>query len=319
MKKIPTAYTQQHSQKELIKIIDLIRTQLWIDLKQYYSLHTIDAPLIQSSLLSFQSNRWINFDNFKDGSLYQYLDYPDLALIELIHASDNKDGLMTYYLSINRDSEYTFIKGVYEYKLLIEKGILFVEANDEIIKKHASEMITLINNVINSLKIPHAINIPTNIKVVTLQQLKKYYPTIALKDAINEYVRIDESVLLFDLDESFEHIQRKSIVSFVKNASLYVKSNVNNELIRLMSFNLSPQKQEISARFKYERNNETMTQLLQTHPNLFSEYHDVLGIEVNFNRLILYLLKKLHIAEVLSVPISKDLMEQFKRNKLSRF
>ncbi len=319
MKKIPAAYHQQHTKNELIKIIDMLRTELFLDIKKYFLLYAVDAPIINEPNHNIYNSRCINFDNLNDSSLYQYIDYPDLSMIKMTHEMDSKYGVFTYYCCINRDSEYTFVKSPFEYKILIEKNILFVEANDQIIQKHATEMINLINDAVKNLKIPHAITIPSNIKVVTLAKLKKYYPTISIEDALNEYVIKNESVLLYDLDETFEHIRKKSIVSFHKNASLYVKSNVNNEIIRLMSFNLSPKKAEIIERFKYESNSEAITKLIENNPKLFTDYNDILGIEINFNRLMLYVLQKMHMAEILEIPLSDELKEQFKKNKLFRF
>lgn len=297
----------------------MLRTELFLDIKKYFLLYAVDAPIINEPNHNIYNSRCINFDNLNDSSLYQYIDYPDLSMIKMTHEMDSKYGVFTYYCCINRDSEYTFVKSPFEYKILIEKNILFVEANDQIIQKHATEMINLINDAVKNLKIPHAITIPSNIKVVTLAKLKKYYPTISIEDALNEYVIKNESVLLYDLDETFEHIRKKSIVSFHKNASLYVKSNVNNEIIRLMSFNLSPKKAEIIERFKYESNSEAITKLIENNPKLFTDYNDILGIEINFNRLMLYVLQKMHMAEILEIPLSDELKEQFKKNKLFRF
>ncbi len=319
MKKIPAAYNQKHTRNELIKALDSLRSQLLVDLRRYFNLYYIDTPLVTNPLPSIYNDRSINFDNLKSGSLYQYLNYPDLAMIKMIHEMEDEHGVFSYFLSINRDCDYTFVKGPYEYKILIEKSILLVEANDDAIRKTASEIVTLINDTIKSKNVPHSIYIPTNIKVVTLTKLKKYYPTISLQDALNEFVRSNEAVLLFDLDDTFEHINKKSIVNFYKNASLYVKSNVNNETIRLMSFNLSPKKAEIIERFKYESNSEAIITLIDNNKTLFSDYNDVLGIEINFTRLMLYVLQKMHVAEILDIPLSKEIAEQFKRNKLSRF
>ncbi len=319
MKKIPAAYIQTHTKNELIKIIDLIRIQLLADLKEYYHLYSFDAPMVGYSSQGIFNNRCINFDNLKNAELYQIYDYPDLPMIKTVHEMSNEHGIITYYMSINRDKEYSYVNAPYEYKFLLEKPILFVDANDDMIKKYASEIIILINNIITSYKIPHAITIPNTMKVVTLNKLKKFYPSISLQDALNEYVRNNDVILLFDQDETFDHIHRKSIITFIKNASLYVKSNINNELICLMTFNLSPKKQEVIDHFKYEANSEAVEKLINNSLLLFSDYNDVLGIEINFNSLILYLLQKMHMAEVLDIPVTDEIKQQFKKNKLFRF
>ncbi len=320
MKKIPAAYHQQHTKKQLIEILDAVRSHLLIDLKSFYKLYAIDAPMVSEPLSGIYNNRCINFDNLKDASLYQYLNYPDLAMIKMVHELDNKHGVFAYYCCINRDSEYTFVKSPFEYKFIIERPILLVDGtNNEIIKNTASEIIALVNETITQLKIPHAIKIPANLKFVTLTKLKKYYPTISTDDALNEYVRKNESVLLLDIDETFEHIHTKDIIDFFMNGSLYVKSNVNNEIIRIASFNLVPTKEQVIERFKYESNSEDITNLINNNEKLFMNYNDILGIEINFHRLMLYVLQKMHMAEILEVPLSDELKEQFKKNKLSRF
>ncbi len=90
MKKIPAAYNQKHTRNELIKALDSLRSQLLVDLRRYFNLYYIDTPLVTNPLPSIYNDRSINFDNLKSGSLYQYLNYPDLAMIKMIHEMEDE-------------------------------------------------------------------------------------------------------------------------------------------------------------------------------------------------------------------------------------
>ncbi len=315
MKKIPALYKQLHTRIEIIKFIDKFKFYTLLDFKKYFSLLEFVPQLVTNNNDFLYKDRIIKFDNINNHEIYQILEYCDLELIKILHNNNFPYGLISFYPSIERDKNNTFIKSVSENKILILQKLLLINANNDSIIKITNELISLINEIVKKIDLHNTSTIPQKVEIIEFKKIKKIYPTISTNDAINELVSKKKCVLVFNLDNTFGHISRKELLTFKINATLYVKSNINNKSIELFNFYICPKIEEILNKFQYNVDFMNNVDLLS---EIFNEFNDLLGIEINFSRLLLYVLNKIHISEINNSPISKDIEDNFKINKLFR-
>ena len=316
MKKIPALYKQLHTKIEIIKFIDKFKFYLLFDLKNYFSLLEFIPQLVINSGDFLYKKRIINFDNINNYEIYQLLEFCDLQLIKTLHNNNLQYGLISFYPSIERDKNNTFIKSVSEDKILMMQKLLLIDANNDSIVKIANELISLINEIIKKINLHDTSIIPKKIETIEFSKLKKLYPTVSTNDAINELVTKKGCVLIFNLDNNLGHVNRKELLTFKNNATLYVKSDVNNKSIELFNFYICPKLEEILNKFQYDV--DFMNNIDQLN-EIFNNYNDLIGIEINFSRLLLYVLNKMHITEINNSPINEEIQKNFKTNKLFRF
>lgn len=316
MKNIPNNYVQNHTKLEILKFIDSFKSQLIYDFKKYFNLIDVDTSIITEKNKYYFKPRNLDFDNLNNNVIYQIVEYVDFYLIQLLHEiNDQNLGYLSYYMTINRDRKTNLINTIGEYKLLIEKNILLIDNNHEIFVKHIKEIINIINEILSKLKIKDIHFLPTKFDIIHLNQIRKIYPTIPINDAINELLANKNSLLLIDLDTSFEHINRKEILSFYKNATFFVKSKTNNEVFEIFNLYICPSINDINEHYKFDNNLLEKIKMM----DVFNEFNDILGIEICFSKLLLFILNKMFIAEILSSPVEEHDLRIIKDNKLFHF
>lgn len=315
MKKIPYSYKQKHDITDIIKFIDKFKFLLSLDLKKFYSLLEYNPQVVSNKNSFLFKERFISFDNMNDNQIYNILEFNDYELIKLLHNTNLDNGLINFYSAIERDKKNSFKKVIAEQKLLLMKRILLVQANDETIIRVAKEIIRIINENIKKIDLHDTNKIPLDFKVYSFKKIRKMYPTISINDAINELVSSKSSVLVFDIDNTFEHINRKEMLSFYKNATLYVKSEINNKSIEIFNFYICPKLEEVLSKYQYDIDIMNNTEELS---KIFNGFNDLLSIEINFSRILMYILNQIHICEITNGPFDEETEKEFKNNKLFR-
>lgn len=313
MKKIILSYSQSENKLKLLKILDIFKTEIMYNLKKEFDLTEIDSQIIIKKNNFFYKERTINFDTFNNTNIYQLVEYTDLYLISIIHEFNYIGGLITYYPSIERDRLNNFKMSISEYKINIEKNILLVDANDSKIINECKQLVSLINRIAKDMNYKNILFIDENIYITSINKIKKLFPFISLNDSIEQLLLTKKSVLIFDFDTSFNHINRKEILNIKKNATFYVNSIINNKVIELINFNICPTYEEVYDKYKYHDSFDTNKEDIK---KLFNSYNDILGIEINYSRLLMYLFNKLHIKEVSPVIAEDDIENEMVANKL---
>jgi asparagine synthetase A len=160
------------------------------------------------------------------------------------------------------------------------------------------------------------------INFISIFELKKKYPTLALKESLNRYVSTNGLTFINGVYERLpndEHLLVGSPTSddYHRSGILYVFNKITNSIIPIIKITTRPNQDLIQKQIILDIPNELEEQIYQnTVLNDQIHFLPSIGIQIYFSNLMLINLSKMHLCEVIHSPFSPELLKYFRENEI---
>lgn len=295
--KYPELYTPKHNSEETIRIMNILKNSIitqylnngFIELDPYYidNFKRVEHPF-----------RVINFDNMINANVHQINPFIDHYLISLINDKSSRiDKLLSYYSFFNRDYKTDVDEYPIEYKFNIQQTIFLSDDNIETATDQLVSFVELFNYFIDSYPYlqEKCLKLNTDIYQISLSRLKHKYPTLGIEEALNQIVFAKQIVIIISDNGTLPLTVDKSVLYNNHLCGLYVHDHINNQIVNLAISSICPSKENaLNIISKLDDNYLSNTALA----NVLVE-SNILGLEINFSKLMMFCLEKYTIDEVL--------------------
>ncbi|MGL4951952.1 MAG: hypothetical protein ACRC4L_03110 [Mycoplasma sp.] len=316
MLKVNTDYINKFDKKKTLTIISRFKSKLMTLLENEYNLLEIDPEYVVDLKKIHSSNRPITFDNYFENSITELSPFINNQLISYVNEFDFpvKFGVMSYAAHFYRDFQYNLNQTWFEFILYGVWKEFLSEINEVKLIQHVEHLCNKIN-VISNL-IDNTLNqLPKKILITSVDKLIKQYPLIP-KDKLIKYANSqNELMLVFGVDgnnkKELSFIEEKTSVYGEFAATLYIFNKVSNETLKLLTIYVPPSKKQLLDKIK--NNNLDQNNFNWILENL-NDDANLIGLEIHFYQLMMFIMGKYSIHEVLKSPSNLDVSTKFKNN-----
>jgi asparagine synthetase A len=164
--------------------------------------------------------------------------------------------------------------------------------------------------------------ITDKVNFITISELHKKYPTLALNDALNRYVVANGLTFVSGVYQPLVNGKRLLIGSpttddYSNSGILYDFNEITSTVISLIKVSIRPSHELIKKQIIIDLPNELEKQIYQkTALNQKINFVPSIGIQIYFSHLMLINLKKMHLCEVVHSPCSIALSKYFADNEI---
>lgn len=318
MNKVNSDYTCAHSKKETIKIISKFKNKLRIYLENEFNLLEIDPKYIVNLNQIYSKERIISFNNSKENTIYQISPYINNHLIDVInnYDFDVNTGIISYAAIFYRDYKFDLLNAPYEFVMYVYIKDYIAEIDESRIQKLIFDIVNKINDVVDQLDCD-LLKIPNKIYFTSIDKLYKEFFSLSATDVIAHASTKYDSMFATGVNgnnhKNISYIEDKFSAYGEITGCLYVFSPINTKTIRLVTISIAPNKTELINKInKNNLNEKDFEYVLATLDGDSS----AIGIEINFDQLMMYVMQKYSIHEIVSSPLELNVSKKFIKSNL---
>ena len=313
--KIYSDYIPKYSKKETILYISNFKKDILDMFNKMFDLVEIDQQVVSNLNSVYSNQRRITFDNSMNEQVYEIPSYINLNLINVVDILqlEQNQGVICYAPTIHRDVELSPSQANAE-------SIIYLNAREYLANINYDTMLNVTNQIIDALNNLNTrkevgLKLPKNMKVTSVDQLLKQYPTVDKSKIISQ--ACIRHKMIFVKQTSGNNKRR---ISFLDNklgvygdttASLYVYNSVSNTPLKLLTIYSIPSRDQVE---KYMVEEEFSNELLSTILSKIPEANNQYGIEFHISNYLVYALSKYSINEIVSCPCSLEMTSQRKKD-----
>ncbi|MDR0674957.1 MAG: hypothetical protein LBF36_01680 [Mycoplasmataceae bacterium] len=319
-------YSLERTYAYISDYVNLLNTYI----RQKFNATYIQPPIASNANGSWnthkQNERYISFDNKYTNEVNELLNDPSNYMRYVLISFDNLNvPIFTSMTNIKRDVIEKNGEVMVSFNYYIEYHLM-TEIN------HDTQNISLLKNILMMID---AINqnekfkdvkfskyIIEKINFISIFELKKKYPTLALKESLNRYVSTNGLTFINGVYERLpndEHLLVGSPTSddYHRSGILYVFNKITNSIIPIIKITTRPNQDLIQKQIILDIPNELEEQIYQnTVLNDQIHFLPSIGIQIYFSNLMLINLSKMHLCEVIHSPFSPELLKYFRENEI---
>lgn len=310
---IPVAYKSKISKKDTLILLSKMKQNLNAGLIENFNLLEIENKYITIFNEYYSEKRTIDFDNKISGDIYQISSQSHNYLIGLINELEFnvEEGLITWFTKFNRDNISDISNSINEFCLNFQYKILISEINEVKMIEIVNTILSIINNSIINCGNNNMNKLKNNLKIIDFDKLSKRTPTLNIKDSLDQFVINNDLVLVLNSNKvnrrGHRIIEDKLSTYGPHTASLFCYHERNNEILNIANISFCPTITE--AKEKIENSNLDSNQFIKIFETLSNE-NNILGVEINFSKLMIYVLDKYTIGEITpTVNSSNNILE----------
>lgn len=268
-----------------------------------FSLHKVDPIYVVNSNYSLKPHRMINFDNAISGEIFSLTNQMNFSLLRYMQDLEIplNAGFICYYCKFNRDYPKDNINTHSEFHFIIEYRIKVQDANKDYMSNISKTIFNEINDCINECNIKYNLlkPLPKKLLVSSLDSIWKKYPTLKIKDALNQEIANHGLCLFFDINgtnkRSINLLNDDDVI--FKNkifGNFYIYLAENQVSTPIGSIYICPTKDDINNFIKENDLNDNYDNLIKVLPS----DDNYLIINLNLSRLLMYIFNKSNINEI---------------------
>ncbi|MGL4950411.1 MAG: hypothetical protein ACRC4M_01015 [Mycoplasma sp.] len=316
MLKVNTDYINKYNKKETLLINSKFKSKIISFLENEYNLFDVDPEYIIELNKIYTENRPITFDNYFENSIFQFNPYINNQLISYINDYDFsvKTGVMTYATHFYRDYKFNLNQTAYEHLIHCVWKEFLSDINEKKLINHIELICDKFNSII-SLIDDSLTTLPNKVHITSIDKLLKQYPLIP-KDKLIEYANNQNHLMLvFGVNgnnkKKLSFLEKKLSVYGDLTASLYSFNRVSNESLKLITIYVPPSKGQLE---EYIKNNNLNIENFSYALSTLDNDSNIIGLEIHFNQLMMYVMGKYSIHEIVKSPCCLDVGTKFKKN-----
>lgn len=323
----PYSYKPKVNFKDTLRYISLFKKELMDRLQKKYDAIEIFTPiastLTNSNNAIYPDQRQIIFDNKFSDNIFQVNSQLDNYFC-LISNELNPISVIGFYDIINRDAKLNNLDSLTTQTIMLDYYDLLENHNIDYLNRLIKEIYKLVIETTKEeslTKIYSASNLATSIiKTISTQEIEDHYPTIQLQQGFTHYVNENNLVILNKpfITLKSGRIYKKGLAvsqSFNNSCILYAYNQFNDKEIELITIASRPNgqlaKDQLLKQNPFEYDNKIYDQALFDEKRAQS-----ISININFSNLMLFLLKKVHLAEVSKSIWEQDFLDFVKDEKI---